>query len=437
VTRASVFAISLVLAACSGDKQPETKPADGKAPPPAGAPDAGGAVAVPGPDAAAGAQVADPDAIDTNPEPGVGQDFIAEARLLFRVVACGTEEPVPKPLNARVVDGHCRRLRAVQKRYRDKYLAVAGPFIANLRPADIPRRVVYPFGGGDLLSALTTFPDALEITTISLEFAGDPRRITNLRDRESLQDSLNLLNETMATLLFSGWNFSKNLKLTQRGELPGQLAYALVALAIHGQEPVSLRYFRFRDDGTIDYLDAEEIAAVEDKVPKKLRSTWTSPDYSEAFSNMELRFRKQGGGDVHIHRHVAFNLDDEHLTADPRLLKHLEAKGRVSAMTRAAAYLLWLDNFTKISGYLTTHLEWMISDSTGLPPPVAEAAGLEQETYGKFEGAFEPTDNPRRTHYNEAFTKLWKSQPYRKLPFRYGYPDVNKQFHMVITRRPR
>ena len=44
----------------------------------------------------------------------------------------------------------------------------------------MPKTVVYPFGGGDLLSALVAFPDATEITTISLEQAGDPRRLRTL-----------------------------------------------------------------------------------------------------------------------------------------------------------------------------------------------------------------------------------------------------------------
>ena len=32
--------------------------------------------------------------------------------------------------------------------------------------------------------------------------------------------------------------------------------------------------------------------------------------------------------------------------------------------------------------------------------------------------------------------ELWKSQPHRELPFRFGYPDVNKKAHLLVTRRP-
>ena len=33
----------------------------------------------------------------------------------------------------------------------------------------------------------------------------------------------------------------------------------------------------------------------------------------------------------------------------------------------------------------------------------------------------------------EEMVRLWKSQKRRKLPFRYGYPDVNHQVHLLIT----
>ena len=43
--------------------------------------------------------------------------------------------------------------------------------IQALKPAGLPKTVVYPFGGGDLISALTTYPEANDYTTLSLEHA--------------------------------------------------------------------------------------------------------------------------------------------------------------------------------------------------------------------------------------------------------------------------
>ena len=76
---------------------------------------------------------------------------------------------------------------------------------------------------------------------------------------------------------------------------------------------------------------------------------------------------------------------------------------------------------------------WMVSDATGIPPRFARKAGFVQTTYGRFDSAY--LDGASATMSDE-FRKLWKGQPYRKLGFRFGYPDSKKQVHMMITARP-
>ena len=120
-----------------------------------------------------------------------GADFAAEAKLLYRVVACSGNTALPANIDAKVVDQHCVALKARMKRYRRVYLARATPFLAGLRPSGLPDTVVYPFGGGDLLAALTTYPDARRITTLSLELSGDPRRIDSI-DSDRLDKSLDM-----------------------------------------------------------------------------------------------------------------------------------------------------------------------------------------------------------------------------------------------------
>ena len=164
-----------------------------------------------------------------------------------------------------------------------------------------------------------------------------------------------------------------NQKL-QKGEIPGELSFFLVGLASHGYEPVSLRYFRIEPDGELHYLTAEDIAAVEAKNAKLLHSSWVAPDFSEAFSNSEIKFKKRGAPDseIRVHRHIAFNLANDRLKAAPGLLKYLEKKGRISAMTKAASYLLWRDDFSMIRDYLLKNMDFMISDSTGVPVSFAK-----------------------------------------------------------------
>jgi hypothetical protein len=219
----------------------------------------------------------------------------------------------------------------------------------------------------------------------------------------------------------------------QRGDIPGQLAFFLVALAIHDQVPVSLRYFRLEEDGTIHYLDEQEIADIEDELAKQLNQRWKSPDFSVAFSNVELTFRPKNepNAPVRVHRHIAANLMDGALAADPRVMNYLQKYGHMTAMTKAASYTLWNPNFSRIRTYLIEHMTFMLSDSTGIPPQYLPKDQFARETYGSFAGPF--LDANMRDA--EDFRELWRSQPARPLPFRWGYLDAERHPHLVVTRR--
>jgi hypothetical protein len=380
----------------------------------------------------AGSALAVADAAALSPTKLEGEDFVEQAREIYRIAACGGDAPVADKFDPVMVAAHCKELRAMDEDYKTNWVKVAMPYIAALVPKDIPTTIVYPFGGGDLLSALATFPDAPEFTTISLEAAGDVRKIDSISAKQ-LKAELGLNRLHLGKLFEKAHSRTINLDLESKSDLPGEVIFTMVALVIHGYEPVSLRYFKFKPDGTLRYLDADQIAQLEkDKAAKGESKTQAG---LEILADMELQFRKAGepGAPTKVLRHVAFNLDDKHMAADPSLLRHLEAKGKVTAMTKAASHFLWSDDFSTIRKYLLDHMEWMISDSTGVPPRYATKAGFTQDTYGIMEwpAAFGPVDNRNA----EDLRKLFKANPQKDMPFRYGYPDRDHHGHMVITRR--
>lgn len=362
-------------------------------------------------------------------EASAPQDFIKEARLIARNVACAHDGIAV--MDEAVVGAHCEKLRPKMERYREQYGEKAAPFLAALSAGTFGAKVVYPFGGGDLLSAITTYGDATEWTTMSLEHAGDPRRLEGL-DPKKLARSLSAIRETIDGLLTYDDSKTENLQRVQQGDIPGQVAFFLVALVIHGYEPVSLRYFRVEDDGSLAFFSAGDIAALEKSNATKLRRGMTVPDFSEAFSNAEIQFHRKGdpGAPLLVHRHIAADLSDGAMTKRPGLLKHLGAKGEVRAMTKAASYLLWRSDFSLIRGYLLDHLQVMISDSTGIPPKLLPK-GFELTTYGGFTGSFLEADPT----LNESLRAAYKSGPARALPFRYGYIDAAKKYHLMVLTR--
>jgi hypothetical protein len=360
------------------------------------------------------------------PEPGA--DLIAPARELYRVAACGEAGEVPERFNRAMVDAHCKTLRALYARYRERWLEVAMPFIADLRPKELSPRVVYPFGGGDLLSALAVYPDAEEITTLSLEPAGDVRRIDTILPVR-LKGALATNDLNLRKLLGLSYSNTINLGRGGRAWLPGEIVLLLGALVVHGYEPTSLRYFRIHTDGMLRYLSSDEIQAESEQANP-------GPEGGRApLANVELRFRKLGtSGPEKIARHLAHDLANHEVGLDPGLRKHLEAKGKVAVMTKAASHLLWADEFSTIREYLLEHAQWMISDSTGVPPRFAQAAGFVQDTFGVFDGP--APFGPIEALDGRAFRRLFAENPKRPLPFKFGYGDVHHRSHMVVMRRP-
>jgi hypothetical protein len=273
-------------------------------------------------------------------------EFISDAKALLVVGACAEGE-APANIKPQTYAAHCKAVRASQDAYKKNWVAKARPFFDRIVPAG-PHRVVYPFAGGDLATAL----------------------------------------------------------------------------AIHGYEPVSLKYFKLTKDGDIVYLTDDDLAQID-----KIKDVGKR---NAQLSNVELTFHKICSQHTQIYRHIMANLDDKHLEEDPSALAHLEKKGHVAGMTKAASYLLSFSNFATMRKYIIDHVDWMISDTTGLPPKYGVPAGFEYEVYGNWE----KSNMKAGDDIAGDWRPLWKKQPKRPLDFRFGYPE-GKHFkgHLVVMRR--
>jgi hypothetical protein len=360
------------------------------------------------------------------PAEGSEADFSQELAALFAVGACA-DVPVPANVaegSAAIIKRHCDKLHLTQQNYRTKWLAKAEPFMRAHVPANLPRIVVYPFAGGDLSTALTVYPDADEITTLSLEPAGDPRTILTLK-KQGLKAGLQDIAYELGFLYNVNFSNTMNMIAAMRGgKLPTQLVFGLSALWMHGFEPVALRYFTVQPDGTLQYLSKSDVALAGD--PTKM----SAAKRNAVFANVEVQFRKKGSTRVQVYRHIQANLDDAHIAKSPGVFKHLDNKPKIAAMTKAASYLLAWDSFTKVRGFLLGHAVWMISDATGVAPKWGKAAGFEYETWGVFEDTHLEGGHGVAKSWRDEFT----AQPTRKLDFRFGYYDKKLRNHMIIMR---
>ena len=444
----SLAIAAIAASACHGGATPNPapEPTHAAAPPPAPVtPPAPITPPAPAPPAEPPPAAAPPPAA---PAVAEGTDFIDDARLLYRVAACGDAgAPLPSALGGgdakaaakfdKIVAHHCKQILAHIAEFRATYFDKGRAWFDRVVPKTVPQAVVYPFGGGDLLSALVAFPEATEVTTISLELAGDPRRLRTLSPG-ALETSLGALRAEIGGLISVGSNTSENLSKQQRNDLPGQVSSFLLGLVAGGYEPVAMRYFTLDEAGAVHYLTQAEIdeldKAAQKTRPKSLKHDWEPPSFSHAFANVEIQYRRPGETTIRVHRHIGWNLGDPYLAKHPEVIRHLEAKGKVTMLTKGASYLLWRGDFSVIRRYMLGHLAWMLSDSTGIPPAYARKAGMVQDTYGHYSGAFLEGTDPK---HDEAFIDLWQGQKVRALPFRFGYVDKDKQAHLVVTRPKR
>jgi hypothetical protein len=265
---------------------------------------------------------------------------------------------------------------------------------------------MYPCGGGDLLTALAVFPDAELIVTLSLETIDAPGRLATL-STPRLYQSLERWRLRARRLLATGYNTTRSLEVTEQGDLPGVLAFTLLALAVHGQEPLTLRWF------IVDATGLRYVAPPAD--------------------GMELTFRPIGSDALRTYRHYAADLGDAALGDDSPLLAHLATLGPLAAMTKAAGFLLWRDDFSHLRAFLLTRATFMLSDASGIHPDDGRAAGRTVVTRGTWSGPPFASGAPaREPACRAAFAAGDPTPP----PFSFGYRDVDGHPQLVILSAP-
>ena len=364
---------------------------------------------------------------DAAPE---GHDFTPEALALFAVGACGDVAP-PAGFDPKVLAEHCEVIKKAQSDYTDKWLKVATPFFEEHVPKTVPKKVVYPFAGGDLSTALTVYPDADEITTISLEPAGDPRTLATLQG-DDLEHALDKIEYELKFLYRVNFSNTMNMIDAMRaGLLPTQLDLRPVraqAPRLRGRVAALLQ----AREGRCDPLP--------DRRRGRGRARCRQGEGGEAQHGVrECRAAVSQAGRPHqIWRHIRANLGNDDspgigpgLKSDPRVVKHLEQKGEIAGMTKAASYLLSWESFSIMRNYLIGHVQWMVSDATGVAPKWGKPAGFEYETYGGFQLPHIEAGHGIAKDWRDEFA----SEPKRELKFRFGYYDKHATNHLVIMRK--
>src|SRR5690606_15577700 len=159
-----------------------------------------------------------------------------------------------------------------------------------------------------------------------------PRRLRTLSPHD-VEQSLRALRGDIGGLISAGPNTTENLSARQKNDLPAQASSFLLGPVAGGAEPIGMLVLPRAHAGDRRQLGEAEIAAFDKKAEVRQRKqrrkkraardpnapvtaathNWHSPNFSLAFSNVEIRYRKIGETTVRVHRHIGWNLGNGYL----------------------------------------------------------------------------------------------------------------------------
>ena len=347
-------------------------------------------------------------------------------RLLYQTLTCQAERP---PVEVSKYDRYCKRFNKLHALYDKKTKRKATPWIAKRRPSGLPKTVLYPFSGADLVSSVLAFPNAVLHVHMSLEHGGPVGNLEKLSATQRYEALQAVLNGTEGLLTLSD-SKTRHLRLAHGSELPGKLPITLAALAAHKAEVVGIRYIRLDPAGQVVYYKPGEM------VGKRLKvGHYTSMD--ARWSNFELSFRLPGDPQLRVLQHMVVNLHNSHLKKNTAVLAWLRGLGKVSFMTKAATYLLWSGSFSEIAKIAMNQAAWMITDASGILHKKLARNGWEATPYGTFRCDLLKWHEKGGSwaKANDEMKAFFKKQSTSALDFRFGYVDCLNRPSIVIARR--
>lgn len=298
---------------------------------------------------------------------------------------------------------------------RDAMSEWAADALGQLHHPDAP--LVYPFGGPDLVTALTFFPNAKSYILVGLEAPG---RLPLPEDfsGDALADDLDLLRGTFGSMVQSGYFVRTQIdRGVQEGEFDGVLPILLICLVRGGQLPLA-----------VDYVDFDRHTQEIQPLPA---------DQTEA-SAVRILFRAQDGGEdgsqasTRAVYYFAQDLSNRGLLADDPFAELLRRQGALHVYMKAAEYLLHTSDFLQFRKILLAESELILQDDSGIPIRHFTSDRWQLQYFGQYTDVLAAYKPYFQEDLAAAFAR--KAGP---LSFRIGYGAASDGGGLILaTRKP-
>ena len=270
-------------------------------------------------------------------EPPAGTDFGAQARVMFRVAACGGDDAIPERFSARAIaralQGDGRDLRGVQE-------GVGRPGAGVHRGAAAQGPAA---GGGLSVRGRRSVVGARGVSRrrrADHDLAGGRRR--RPRDRHDQERAArrggrpDRHRDPPAVLRRALDDQEPAGRVARRAARHDPVRARRAGGARHGAGGAALLRHRARRVAELPHERPARRArgrvrgqeARRRRRPGKVTHYWY--EQVSAFANVEIQFRPRGDAraPLRTYRHIVANLDDSHMAADDRVLRHLRARAR-------------------------------------------------------------------------------------------------------------
>ena len=281
--------------------------------------------------------------------------------------------------------------------------------LAKLPHPEAP--LVYPFGGPDLVTALSLFPQATSYILVGLEAPGRlplPEEFSG----DALAEDLKMLRGTFDSMTDSGYFVRTHIdRGVTDSEFDGVLPILLICLVRSGQLPLAVDYVGFdRRTQEIQPLPSDQTEA----------------------SAVRILFRPRGdvlGGTRAVY-YFAQDLSNRGLLSDDPFAELLRRQGSLHVYMKAAEYLLHTSDFLQFRKILLSESQLILQDDSGVPIRHFTSDRWKLRYFGNYTdvlAAYKP-------YFQEDLAAAFGKQA-EALPFRIGYNASNDGGGLMLAVR--